>query len=1039
VTHGVIRKPLMNKQTIYGVIATLFIVSGATGLVYQIAWFKYLSLFLGNTTYAQTVVLATFMGGLAIGASLWGRKADRSKSPLKLYAGLEFFIGVYCIVYPGLLSVAKIAFIATVHAFQLPSDGGAVLILKLLISAIMLLFPTILMGGTLPVLVRFISNSVEESGKNVATLYFLNSLGAVLGSLLGGFFLVQIAGLQATVIAAGVANILIAGAAFRLGMSTSIMPAAHEEPEPEIGPAATDRQALLAVGVAGVSGLAAMIYEVAWVRLLIPVLGSSTYSYTLMLVAFISGITIGSWLVAVFIRNIKNIFGALALCQLGVGLSMALMLPLYGRIPYVYWHLGAILTRSEGTYPIFLILQFVVGFLIMIIPTIFLGMSLPLASRIATRSVVVLGRSVGTVFSVNTLGTVLGSLGAGLILIPLIGVRHAMEVGFGLNLLCGIVLSYFDEASLKTRRGALTGVAVALAVLTVSLSSNWNESVTLTGVFRQFGGSHTPPASYGEFQKIANSNKVLFYKEGVSATVGVIEYPVASGTQNVLLINGKADASSVGDLPTQVLLGQLPMLFHPQPDTVLVIGYGSGVTVGSVLTHPVKLVESVEISPEVIAASKYFEHVSNHPLADPRVRLYVDDALAYLELATTNYDVIISEPSNPWIAGIGNLYSTEFFKVCKSRLKARGLMVQWFHLYEVDDETVRLVVRTFRSVFPHVTVWQSLTTDVLLVGSSEVLQVDEQGLAAKLRIEKVKADLARIQIADPATLLSLQMISERPLREYASSGPLNTEDKPLLEHWAPKAFFVNRGVTEISRFDERRVFGRTDLLLDQIMAKRPLTDAEKLNIGILHAEPNKGNLSIAYSMLADFLVTHPKDTQTLDLLASLCERLGRPEERIRYLERHIALAPEDPALLEQLAWTEYLAGRNVATAFTTFDASHEVKLLKRCIDLSADTVDFYRVRTADIYFGIQQYQLAFDNYQKALQIRERYTPDPRVHQDVLLLQLAKCYRRLGDLGRAVGYALQASNLNPRNEDAKDLVYSIWLFGGNNRRDTTLKR
>jgi tetratricopeptide (TPR) repeat protein len=171
----------------------------------------------------------------------------------------------------------------------------------------------------------------------------------------------------------------------------------------------------------------------------------------------------------------------------------------------------------------------------------------------------------------------------------------------------------------------------------------------------------------------------------------------------------------------------------------------------------------------------------------------------------------------------------------------------------------------------------------------------------------------------------------------------------------------------------------------------------------------------------------------------LCERLGRPEERIRYLERHIALAPEDPALLEQLAWTEYLTGRNVATAFASFDASHEVNLLKRCIDLSADTVDFYRVRTADIYFGIQQYQLAFDNYQKALQIRERYTPDPRVHQDVLLLQLAKCYRRLGDLGHAVGYALQAANLNPRNEEAKDLVYSIWLFGGNNRRDTTLKR
>jgi predicted membrane-bound spermidine synthase len=1026
-------KQRMNKQTIYGIIATLFIVSGATGLVYQIVWFKYLSLFLGSTTYAQTVVLATFMGGLAIGASLWGRKADRSTSPIKLYAGLELLIGIYCIVYPALLNLAKNAFIATVHAFQLPSDGGTVLLLKLFISVLMLLFPTILMGGTLPVLVRFISQSVEESGKNVATLYFLNSLGAVLGSLLGGFFLIQMVGLQATVIGAGVVNILIAGVAFLVGKRVPTMPALSEATEPEIERSTTDRQALLAVGVAGVSGLAAMIYEVAWVRLLIPVLGSSTYSYTLMLVAFISGITIGSWLVAVFIRKIRNLFGALALCQLGIGLSMALMLPVYGRIPYIYWHLGAILTRSEETYPIFLILQFVVGFLIMIVPTIFLGMSLPLASRLATRSVVVLGKSVGTVFSVNTLGTVLGSLGAGLVLIPLIGVRHAMEVGFVLNLLCGIILSYFDEASSKLRRGVLTGCAVVLTGLTISLSSNWNESVTLTGVFRQFGGNRTPPTSYEEFEKIARSNKVLFYKEGASATVGVV-----SGSQNVLIINGKADASSASDLPTQVLLGQVPMMLHPQPDTVLVIGFGSGVTVGSVLTHPVKLVESVEISPEVIAASKHFELVNNSPLADSRVRLYVDDALAYLKLATTSYDVIISEPSNPWIAGIGNLYSTEFFEVCKKKLKTHGLMVQWFHLYEVDDETFRLVVRTFRSVFPQVTVWQSMATDVLLVGSSELLGLDEEMLAAKLKIGKVKADLARILIPDPATLLSLQMISEKPVRLYVSSGPLNTEDKPLLEHWAPKAFFVNRGATEITRFDERRVFGHSDLLLDKILAKRGLTDEEKLNIGMLHAAPNKGILSIAYSMLADFSASHPKDARTLEALSSLCERLGRPEERIRYLERQIALVPDDPVLLEQLASVEYSADRSLATAFTPFDASHAEKLLKRCIELSADTVDFYRARLGDFYFGNQQFQPAFDNYRKALQIREIHTPDQRVSQDVLVLQLARCYRRLGDAGQALSYALQAANLNPRNEEARDLIYSIWLYGGY-RRDTTLKR
>lgn len=1029
----------MSKQTMYGVIAVLFIVSGATGLIYQVAWFKYLSLFLGNTTYAQTILLATFMGGLAIGASLWGRRADRTKSPILLYGALEFFIGLYCILYPWIMGVAKNVFVVSVHALQLPSDGTAVLLMKLVVSVLTLLLPTILMGGTLPVLVRFISHSVEESGRNVATLYFLNSFGAVVGSLLGGFFLVPMAGLRATVISAGIVNILIAAVAYVLGKRKRFSLAVDEAvPETEIPPF-PDKFVVMAVGVAGVSGFAAMIYEVAWVRLLIPVLGSSTYSYTLMLVAFISGITIGSWLVAFLMRRWKNLIAALALCQLLVGVSMALMLPLYGRIPYFFWHLGSVLTRSDTTYPIFLTLQFIIGFAIMIVPTIFLGMSLPLASRIATRSVQVLGKSVGTVFSVNTIGTVLGSLAAGLVLIPLIGVRHAMEVGLLLNLVSGIVLTVVDSAMSKVRRVVLVASAGFLACLTFVLGSDWNQIVTLSGVFRRFDINRQPPATYAEFVKGATASKVLFYEEGASATVGVVEAPISGKMQNILIINGKADASSVGDLPTQVLLAQVPMMLHPDPDTVLVIGFGSGVTTGSVLTHPVKLVESVEISPEVIAASKFFEHVNNKPLGDPRVRLYIDDALAFLKLSQTNYDAIISEPSNPWIAGIGNLYTTEFFEMCKGRLRPQGLMVQWFHLYEIDDATFKLVVRTFRSVFPHVLIWQSWSTDLLLVGSLEPVALDMDQLSKKFSTLAVKNDLERIKIPDAATLISLEMISEGPIREYASDGPLNTEDKPFLEHWAPKAFFTSRGATEITRFDERLVFGRSALLLDQLVKKRPLTDMERLNIGLLHAEQGRGNIPVGFSVLSGYLDSYPKDERALTGMAALTERMGRREEHIRFLERTVALAPNDPVLLEQYAWEKFSRDRNVATPYGPFDASESERLLKRCIELTADTVNFYRVRLADLYFGIQQYQLAFENYRSALRLAERYATDRRIHQDVLLLQLAKCLRRLGNPSRAAGYALQAINANPANEEARDVFYSIWLFGGTGQRDTTAKQ
>jgi spermidine synthase/tetratricopeptide (TPR) repeat protein/MFS family permease len=1026
----------MSKNTLYGIIAVLFIVSGAAGLVYQIVWFKYLSLFLGNTTYAQTIVLATFMGGLAIGASLWGRRADRAERPLALYAILELSIGVYCLLYPFLLNLFKEGFVSVVQSSNLPSDSTAVLLLKLLVSILTLLLPTILMGGTLPVLVRFISHSVEESGKNVATLYFLNSFGAVVGSLLGGFFLVPIEGLHATITATGVANVAIGGIALALASLRF-----RVEPEPAVSEAMpagafSDLQVSFAVAVAGVSGLASMIYEVSWVRMLIPVLGSSTYSYTLMLVAFISGITIGSWLVSVSIHRIRNLVGALAFCQLGVGLSMAAMLPLYGLVPYYFWHAAAILTRTEFTYPIYLAIQFVVGFAIMIVPTIFLGMSLPLASRIATRSVMVLGRSVGNVFSVNTVGTVIGALSGGLLLIPLVGVRHAIEVGLILNLLAGMMLLFFHSEFGRWKRVAtLLGAAIATGAY-FSFTTNWNQTVLLSGIFRQFGKDHAPPSSYKEFLQATRANKAIFYKEGASATVGVIQTPTRDGTQKVLLINGKGDASSVGDLPTQVLLGQVPMLFHPHSDSVLVIGYGSGVTAGSVLTHPVSFVQSVEISPEVIEASTYFEDVNNHPLQDPRMKLTIDDALAFLKLTRANYDVIISEPSNPWIAGIGNLYTVEFFTQCDRRLKNDGVMVQWFHLYEIDDETFRLVVRTFHSVFPHVTIWQSEVADVLLIGSKEPLVFNEEALGGEFDLPSVRADLKRIEIPDVATLLSLQMLSDERVADYAGSGAFNTEDRPLLEYWAPRAFFVDRGANEINRFDERRTFAGSTIFLKQRTTVRPLTDEERLHIGLLHADENRGNPLLGYSMLVDYLRRHPRDVPALEAMAELTERLGRGEEYLAYLERLVELHPNDPVILEKYAWLKYSLDRPVASSFAPYSAEVSERLLKRCVELTADTVDYYRAKLGDLYFGIQQFRPALENYRRALQIRENYDPDKRLRQDGLLLQLAKCYRHLAENGRAISYALQAVALNPKNEEAKNLFYLIWTQGNSRNRDSS---
>lgn len=1031
----------MSVNRLHGFVALLFIISGATGLVYQIVWFKYLSLFLGNTTYAQTIVVATFMGGLALGAAFWGRRADRYLKLLSVYGWLELAVGLYCFFYPPFLQLVRLLFIRTVVGLELSPDSFSVLWLKLLVSLLTLLFPTFLMGGSLPVLVRFLSRQVEESGKNVATLYFLNSLGAVVGSLLAGFFLVRLVGLRFTIEGASILNILIGLAALYLG-GRSIQEPGVASPgavEPSQTRVFTPRQVRIAIVVAGISGFAAMIYEIVWVRLLIPVLGSSTYSFSLMVVAFISGITLGSFIVSSRITRIRNLFGFLGLCQLGVVLSMVATLPLYSRIPYSFWTVAHILTRSESTYPIFLSIQFSVGLLIMIGPTIFLGMSLPVATRISVQTMKVLGTSVGRIFSVNTLGTVGGCLVAGLVLIPAVGVKHTIELAAAMNLAAGLLIVLADEPISRVKRYSFPAVAGLVVVLYFVLVPNWSHGTMLSGVFRQINRNTPPPKSYSEFSTSSEHTDVLYYKEGTTATVGVVESESFDGRQLVLIINGKADASSRADLPTQVLLGQLPALLHPRPEQALVIGLGSGVTAGSILTHRVKSLDCVEISPEVVEASGYFESVNNKPLQDQRLRLHVQDALAFLKLTQERYDVIVSEPSNPWIAGIGSLYTAEFFEECKKRMRPGGLMVQWLHLYEIDDETFKLVVRTFARSFSEVTVWQPMSSDVILIGSVGQCDIDLNRMNASFEQERVKSDLSRISVTDVPTLLSLQTLSNRSVAQFAGGGQTNTEDHPLLEYNAPKAFFVNRGVAELGRFDERMRLAGQEIFLARPDIRNRLNDREVYNIGFFHTALNRGNPVLGSALLSEYIQRHPRDVAALARLAEVSERLGRVEEALQMRRVLATLEPSDPRVLEDYAWMKYLHDRNTANAFLPMNTEESERLLRKCVELAKDSVDRYRVRLADLFYGTQQYAKAVDQYARALQIRSEFAPTSSIRQDVLLLQLARCLRYLGKSGQAVGYAWQAVRVNPQNEEARSLVYDIWSAVGVARQDSISKK
>ncbi|MFT6716848.1 MAG: spermidine synthase [Saprospiraceae bacterium] len=829
---------MLSKKTQFLLICVLFVLSGVAALIYQITWFKHLSYFLGNSTYAQAVVLATFMGGLAIGSWWWGKKSDESKNPLMLFAWLEILIGLYCFFYMPIFEGIKHLFISIVVANEWASDSGIVLLLKVFASSFAIIIPTILMGGTLPVLVKCLSERIEEVGKNVAVLYFINSLGAVIGSVLAGFYFLDRFGLTITTYLGAtmdfVVGIVFLVIALKLNHNSDEKPIKQQARKNQDVFSISKRQHQIVLLIAGVSGLCAMMYEVAWLRLLIPILSSTTYSFTIILTAFITGITLGSLLVYYLLPKIKNAYLFLGLCQAGIVISILLSLPFYEKLPYYIWHAVGI-NNEIGGYGNYLKVQFLYVFLLMVVPTIFMGMSLPVASKLVVTDVNNSGKSVGNVFAINTVGTVIGSLTAGMILIPLVGIKHTVDIAIVLNcaLACIVI---FGKLGLK-----LFGRIIFVCLLASSLGyyighvkqERWANSIMLSEIPRKINRKKAP-RNFRKFLEKTERDKteLLYYKEGISGTIVVGK---KSG-EVFLFTNGKGDANSVGDLQTQSSLGHTPILLHPSPDTVLVIGFGAGHTIGSVMTHPdIKFAQVAEISPEVIDASVHFEHVNERPLDDERLQLIKDDGVSALRLSPYKYDVIISQPSNPWSAGVGNLFTKEFFKDCKSKLRPGGYVAQWFSLYEMDDKSLKLIMRTVLDQFEYVSVWGIGTSDILLICSETPFHFDLPKMEE--RYKKVQKHLGKenVSIRTFSAFLSQQYLaSTDALRTYADKGELNTEDHPLLELWTPKAYFFDHEPVEFLNYDAWRNYSQSNLLLKQYLQKsNGISTYDKIEIALL--------------------------------------------------------------------------------------------------------------------------------------------------------------------------------------------------------------
>lgn len=772
----------------------LFFCSGATALIYEVVWSKYLAQMLGSTVYAQTVVLAVFMGGLALGNRWFGGIADRLSRPIHAYGLIEFCIGLYAFFFPNLYDLADYAFVA--WGTPLLDHPAALTALKGTLSLILLVGPTILMGGTLPLLAAFLQRTNLDAGRSAARFYSVNSLGAVFGAFLAGFYLVQHWGMVAALQWAALFNLGIATCALWQSHCLEENWAPSRVPETASSGSGNEEGIRWASVLVAITGGVSMGLEVLSSRSIAMLFGSSLQSFAIVLMAFILGIGLGSALVASPRTRSWNSRYALVLCLLTASLWIGLMVYRIESWVEIFRILRSGLGRSSMGYIYYQLLTACLAMLVLGLPAALIGAVLPLLIRTSTQDAS-LGRQVGRLLTWNTLGAVAGVLLTGFLFMPKLGLRNAyLILGLGLAMVALLASWHLRLKVMSMTSGAACGLLILFLLLG---KEDWR-CVMSSGAFRWRETEVNPQA----LQLRKAHTKILFYEDAADATVSIEqnnEPPEPVGIR--LRINGKVDASNTGDLSTQLLMGHIPMAARPEAKDVFILGLGSGITGGAILAHPVEHLTIAENCEPVIRAAKFFKPLNRGVLNNPLARIRCEDARTLLKLSPRKYDLIITEPSNPWTAGVGSVFSQEFYQLAASRLKEGGLVAQWFHVYELHDEIVSLVLRTFTSVFPHMEVWDSSNGDLILLGSAKPWPSHPSVYARIFERDEVRKDFDRIGIRSPEALWARQLASHGTAFAIPGPGPVQSDAFPILEYAAPRAFYIGNTAQAFAQFDER--------------------------------------------------------------------------------------------------------------------------------------------------------------------------------------------------------------------------------------------
>jgi spermidine synthase len=800
-------------------IAVLFFFSGAGSLVYQVVWVRMLVLVFGTTVFAVSTVLAAFMAGLALGSVCFGRLVDRRGNGLKIYALLELLIGLCALllvpVFAGLDGFYTSAYrILDGHPYVFA-------LFRFGLSFLVLLVPTTLIGGTLPVLSKFVVRRLPRVGRAVGVLYAVNTFGAVAGTIAVAFVLLEQLGIRGTILVAAGANFLIALASwllsFRAGRPAEEAARETAPPEGEATPLPSlPARAVRAVfwGYA-VSGFAALGYEVVWTRLLsIGLRSTTTQSLSTTLVVFLFGLAAGGAVAACFVDRWRNLLPAFAVAELLLGLYGLASVAVFRAVPDIAAALGPVYTWWGHVGRLV-----AVASLAMLLPTFLMGVLFPVAGKLYVRALDTVGRRIGGIYAANTTGAILGAFAAGFVLIPWLGTQGSIQLLAWINIAVGVAVLSLDPATRsRTRAVVASAVAVPALLLTVLFPSSY-----LIDLFRP---------------RVAS--ELLYYDEGAAGTVTVVEF---ENGNRLLRVNG------AGEVPTdrasiQIfrLLGSLPLLTHPAPEDVLVIAFGGGITLASVELQRPGHIDCVEVVPGVVGAAPYFSAFNNRVferLGGGGIDLVGDDGRNHVLRTGKTYDVIISDSTHPRTADSWVLYTRDFYELCRRRLNDGGTIAQWVPLHGLTADDYKMIVRTFRSVFPHCSVWLNAQYTVLM-GSPGPLGIDFVRLKERLREQTAMGALSEVGLGDPVSLVAMLALNEEAVSGYAGAGPINTDDHAyinfrdrlrsnttggvpallsLIPHLASRPEHIARATPAEARAIERRLRSRGHMFVGLVAAR----------------------------------------------------------------------------------------------------------------------------------------------------------------------------------------------------------------------------